>query len=595
MEEISDTNDNKNRKCKVLQHCNGDEKMKTLETESSWIEFQGNNNNVNDKAIMKTVNGEIGNVGDRSAETCSNKPATLADTKPALSGDSIRHRNLQMANGDGHVAETINGSSHEPSKAEVKIVNEENSIKPVAASVSSDAIDNNDDQIVVDGTDDSIDTNDTDADEELDDYSTDNISFVSDADFGNNLIDDLSLLENPSEDDVSNVSENVVYQYRGADFEDVRPAADDDNDFLEMDYEPDPASEVEQDINMPSADVNTGFVSPFNPCRYHVHDMVNPNDVISVVPISVSEWLNNHNVDLSGARRPDSNISAPASSRQMEDHLGFIQRANRRLEDVAGPSDYGSNGRATTRGIYYDNTVTLSTKKYTGTIPKVSRIQSQSRSCRPKPTAVPTSPTKSCCKSMPLICLACIENPSYPLRNAGPRNPCDRCFSLQSVTGDIDCNDNNDDAMDQYYPIDGVSTKRSRSFPVVNRHSNRFPECIKLLRSSLRAPSNLRCSPGRGDLKDQPSTSKQADTEEAREVAMARFKSHDYATIFSVGFNEKSIVAALVSDIGQQISWYSQLIFTFLCSATLTLNQIYKFYESNLFNNLLPTGISLRV
>lgn len=70
--------------------------------------------------------------------------------------------------------------------------------------------------------------------------STDNISSVSE-----DIIENVILLPNSFlSDDESTNSDDVVYAYRGADFEPIQMNGDDETDYLEMDFEPESTSDL---------------------------------------------------------------------------------------------------------------------------------------------------------------------------------------------------------------------------------------------------------------------------------------------------------------------------------------------------------------
>lgn len=106
-----------------------------------------------------------------------------------------------------------------------------------------------DDNVDNDDNGDHVDDSESENDEENDqsDTSTDNLSFISDNE-NRGIVDDIILLPNNllSDDELSN-SDDCVYAYRGIDFDPVDARPEDENDFLEMDFEPDPPSEIEHE------------------------------------------------------------------------------------------------------------------------------------------------------------------------------------------------------------------------------------------------------------------------------------------------------------------------------------------------------------
>lgn len=103
------------------------------------------------------------------------------------------------------------------------------------------------------------------SDDNSDNNSTDNISFVSD-----DLVDNIIILPGNflSDDEQSTNSDDCVYAYRGGGgdggFEpiaDDADNADDETDYLEMDFEPDPVSEMEREADF-RASAAANFGSP---------------------------------------------------------------------------------------------------------------------------------------------------------------------------------------------------------------------------------------------------------------------------------------------------------------------------------------------
>lgn len=84
-------------------------------------------------------------------------------------------------------------------------------------------------------------------DSEYSDSSADNLSFIYDID----IIDDIILLPDNiiSEDEISNPDE-CIYAYRGAEPDPIVNTEDDETDFLEMDFDPEPNSEAESCSNL---------------------------------------------------------------------------------------------------------------------------------------------------------------------------------------------------------------------------------------------------------------------------------------------------------------------------------------------------------
>lgn len=93
------------------------------------------------------------------------------------------------------------------------------------------------------------------------------------------LIEEIYLLPNNviSDDEASSQSDNCVYAYRGAnagspELPQQAPCADDETDFLEMDFEPEPNSEVENYIDEPFNHLEANFFSLQQNLSHFHHD-----------------------------------------------------------------------------------------------------------------------------------------------------------------------------------------------------------------------------------------------------------------------------------------------------------------------------------
>lgn len=255
------------------------------------------------------------------------------------------------------------------------------------------------------------------SDEASDNNSTDNLSFVSE-----DIVENIILLPNNFlSDDESTNSDDVVYAYRGADFDPVQmnadENADEETDYLEMDFEPDPASEIEPEPNQ-SIELSHNHIAPpspnFNsPNLFNTisNPLSNTAGTIAIGDLSIERtgvhknWLAPIEVRLNGICN---GVKSSDSSNQRNLHENIHAANNNKIEANAASNEKESNkSLATTENstkipftqqqqqqhqhhngqvnsTYYDNTVSLSTKKYTGTIPKTSK--SQVRPTRSKTT-----------------------------------------------------------------------------------------------------------------------------------------------------------------------------------------------------------------
>lgn len=246
--------------------------------------------------------------------------------------------------------------------------------------------------------------NQSNASDVSDNNSTDNISFVSD--------DSDQRLNHLSDDDSSN-SDDVVYAYRGANFEPVNVNADDETDYLEMDFEPDPASEIEQENQQNESPNHVGAaVTPhfdqaaiFETPSYLHNNESHFNASVDNFNCSGSEWLATHEIRINGIdiknAKPTNGIKADRFSNSPNSKNDFRMENNNALNWQSNKQGNNKSientenkSKATTSTVsiesgqqnaYYDKTVSLSITKYTGTIPKTSRCNS--RAVKTKPTA----------------------------------------------------------------------------------------------------------------------------------------------------------------------------------------------------------------
>lgn len=432
---------------------------------------------------------------------------------------------------------------------------------------------------------------DTDADEPSDNNSTDNLSFNSD-DGNMGLIDDIILLPNNiiSEDELSTNSDDCVYAYRGADFDPIPVNAEDENDFLEMDFEPDPASEIEQDNNLL---LNNGL----NVVNSFQHATASAINDIDAMDFGLGIKNNAHIMDnsLYGDSIPLNNRNDYSESptnnplNQRIDKASAADNCNNNKSHCtddysrkfngkgAGPStsncDGGSNGikncASTAQLSYYDNiVVSLSTKKYTGTIPKTSRTTNNgTRTTRQKVTSKENS-NKSGSFFAELKCRECSEkrlhqSPSSMWNEKCETSECKRCQALQS----FNCMRNGSDAStsqdlashsssaQQPIPTNGNLNKRSMSFPVVNRHENGYTESTDDVEATSYPPSGFYGSSDPNQYDER--NGHRLDPFhfcETHETDSSRIPENS-VSIYSICFTEDIIVDALVSSKTKKINF----------------------------------------
>lgn len=162
--------------------------------------------------------------------------------------------------------------------------------------------------------------------------STDNLSLCTDFDF-----EDMMMIQNNGDDDISTNSDDCVYAYRGGvDFEPPAPIdldPGDDTDYLEMDFEPDPVSENESVL---------------------VPQMMSRNQSQEPTTSSVIKEETTHQLN-------EPSTSNGECSSTMEPSCSYMQ-------SQPGPSSSSSG----------------TSNKYTGTKPKTSRMNGSSSSSESK-------------------------------------------------------------------------------------------------------------------------------------------------------------------------------------------------------------------
>lgn len=248
---------------------------------------------------------------------------------------------------------------------------------------------------------------------ESDSNSTDNLSFISEEIVDNGIINEIILLPNNliSEDELSTNSDDCVYAYRGADFDPVPENTEDENDFLEMDFEPDPASEIEQENNVLA--ISERNVPPLverspNALRDNdEHELSQQRKIVESSKITCeqnNDWkkqtdtLLNINWKDDGGKGVTNGMDTTSRSNKLESNPIAARKntcskniAMENVEKSGASYPTASTSTFAPEECYYDQTISLSSKRYTGTIPKTSRSSSI---IRPNRTARNSSVSK---------------------------------------------------------------------------------------------------------------------------------------------------------------------------------------------------------
>lgn len=123
----------------------------------------------------------------------------------------------------------------------------------------------------------SVNNEEADLDGDSDNNSLGNLSYISD----NCLIEEIILLPNNiySDDENGSASDDCIYAYRGDDnvpamLEYRDQPADDETDFLEMDFDPEPSSELENLLEQPEIDASLFQPAPLSVERISRQDIV---------------------------------------------------------------------------------------------------------------------------------------------------------------------------------------------------------------------------------------------------------------------------------------------------------------------------------
>lgn len=231
----------------------------------------------------------------------------------------------------------------------------------------------------------------------------------------NNVIGNIVLLPNNflSDDELSTNSDDCVYAYRGADFDPVHVSHDDETDYLEMDFEPDPASEIEQEPHQLNVSNNSHelIASPI-----YEHDDKEPLPLFDANPkiqldlkCNGGDWKNPIEELLKKSEGDSKEHSDWTNGEAYVECNGVVQHNKDKLDENAHFKTTESNNlsndketaheldgavtASTTKG-YYDKTISLC-PKYTGTIPKTTRFQIRTTKAKPTATAVSVNQIKS--------------------------------------------------------------------------------------------------------------------------------------------------------------------------------------------------------
>lgn len=261
------------------------------------------------------------------------------------------------------------------------------------------------------------------------DTSFENLSYISEEE-NLGVIDDIVFLPNNlySEDEMSN-SDDCIYAYRGVDFEPIRSSPEDENDFLEMDFEPDPSSEIEQDgrtFRLPNVRENRIL------CSSDMSNRMHPDLALANVDIRPNEARNQLNTSPSGDRQKFGEKTSENESSRCQRSCVDCECSSNTVdattiesngrEDNVREADFDSVNESMV-GINNQNSSSIpstsstttttaeasapnAVKKYTGTIPKTNRNYLNLRSNRSKVTSTAFGPTKIHRE---------ITNKSYPL------------------------------------------------------------------------------------------------------------------------------------------------------------------------------------
>lgn len=181
-----------------------------------------------------------------------------------------------------------------------------------------------------------------------DNNSLGNLSYISE----NGLIEEIILLPNNiySDDENGSASDDCVYAYRGDNnahpILDYRePPADDETDFLEMDFDPEPSSEIENLLEHQEIDVNS-FPSVRNVERLSLQE--NENNPLNSLP-----YIKECPVKQPEKQPIETNNSTLLSSEKQQSEIkntGAIPKKSSTLQSCLDNRDFAQPGPSRTKG-----------------------------------------------------------------------------------------------------------------------------------------------------------------------------------------------------------------------------------------------------
>lgn len=348
------------------------------ESPSPWLIISGNNNNNADAKLtehLATQNTE------KEENCCTNFEYFPMQKKKNLRDQQQAHNKI-----DDVANEMPDDLGAKAEQETMDPINKENGLKANENDASTDDDNNNDNN----------------------DNSFENLSYISE-DENLGVIDDIILLPNNlySEDEMSN-SDDCIYAYRGIDFEPIRSSPEDENDFLEMDFEPDPSSEIEQDNNA-TKELDCAVNSVAITSNLPNHDQL--EIAVADVKIKPNNTCNRSdspsNSDRDFENRSGGNVLGGNSTTESKcmcaenngESCCCLTRLKSASEGFNGERDSTAAVETHFQGEHLmeltqphssqqaSNVILsapLSMKKYTGTIPKTNRNYLHFRSGRPK-------------------------------------------------------------------------------------------------------------------------------------------------------------------------------------------------------------------
>lgn len=352
------------------------------ESSAPWLILSSNtNNNNNDAKLNAAVSTQIMD----KEETCCN--CFPMQKKKNLRGRVHQH---DKSEDEVNIDETAVGDAAKREK-KMEANDKEKSLKAEDNEAGTDEHNNNDNN----------------------DNSFENLSYISE-DENLGVIDDIILLPNNiySEDEMSN-SDDCIYAYRGVDFEPIRSSPEDENDFLEMDFEPDPSSEIEQDSRSfrrrdgseNSVEKDSNLPNRLQPDLATVNVEVKLNNASNLLTTT-----SNSDRNIDNARACES-ICAETHNESCECLTKLITAARNGADESNGRKDSCAEAENNSQRTCLSNASKIASrslhsltstasvpnamKKYTGTIPKTNRNYLNLRLARPKVLSTTLGSTKA--------------------------------------------------------------------------------------------------------------------------------------------------------------------------------------------------------